>query len=275
MRGIAAIGTVPGVDVVIIGRGGGSIEDLWAFNEEVVARAIAGCPVPTISAVGHETDITIADFVADLRAPTPSAAAEMVVTRKDDFCSHIDRMAHRVTTAMRGRLHRAEARLRSAEARPGYAGAGARVAMRGRHAAELTHDLRRLMRAALASRERGFQNLRLTLESFDQRRSLGTVRARLLAADGKLAVVVRRRAHASGARLGTMAARLESLSPLAVLGRGYAVCWNADGTAIVRDATSLRPGDAVRVTLERGELDCRVTGSRERGDVVDNDTPPS
>ena len=90
-----AIGKVPGVDVVIVGRGGGSIEDLWAFNEEVVARAIAGCPVPTISAVGHETDVTIADFVADMRAPTPSAAAEMVVSRKDDFCARIDRLSHR------------------------------------------------------------------------------------------------------------------------------------------------------------------------------------
>ena len=96
-RAIAAIGKVAGVDVVIVGRGGGSIEDLWAFNEEVVARAIAGCPVPTISAVGHETDVTIADFVADLRAPTPSAAAEMVVARKDDFCARIDRLAHACT----------------------------------------------------------------------------------------------------------------------------------------------------------------------------------
>jgi exodeoxyribonuclease VII large subunit len=227
--------------------------------------------VPTISAVGHETDVTIADFVADLRAPTPSAAAEMVVTRKDDFCSHIDRMAHRVTTAMRGRLHRAEGRVRAAESRPGYAGAGARVAMRGRHAAELTHELRRLIRASLASRERGFQKLRLVLESFDQRRRLGAVRARLLAADGKLAVTVRRRAHASAARLGALAAGLDSLSPLAVLGRGYAVCWNADGTAIVRDAASVRPGDPVRVTLERGELDCRVTASRDREDAIGGD----
>src|SRR5689334_20830159 len=108
-RGMAAIGKVKGVDVVIVGRGGGSIEDLWAFNEEVVARAIAGCPVPTISAVGHETDVTIADFVADLRAPTPSAAAEMVVARKDDFCARIDRLGHRLSssfqmrTAMLGR----------------------------------------------------------------------------------------------------------------------------------------------------------------------------
>jgi exodeoxyribonuclease VII large subunit len=93
------------------------------------------------------------------------------------------------------------------------------------------------------------------------------VRARLLAAEGRLAVSVRRRTHASGARLGAVAARLDSLSPLAVLGRGYAVCWNSDGTAIVRDATSVQPGDAVRVTLERGELDCRVTGRRERDDA--------
>src|SRR5918999_5748116 len=99
-RGLRAIGKVKDVDVVIVGRGGGSIEDLWAFNEEVVARAIAGCPVPTISAVGHETDVTIADFVADLRAPTPSAAAEMGVSRHENFCSRIDRLAQRVQAAM-------------------------------------------------------------------------------------------------------------------------------------------------------------------------------
>ena len=95
-KGVRAIGGVAGVDVVIVTRGGGSAEDLWSFNEEVVARAIAASPVPTISAVGHEVDVTIADFVADVRAPTPSAAAELVVAAKEEFCALIDRLTHRL-----------------------------------------------------------------------------------------------------------------------------------------------------------------------------------
>jgi exodeoxyribonuclease VII large subunit len=257
-RGISAIARVGGVDVVIVGRGGGSIEDLWAFNEEVVARAIAGCPVPTIAAVGHESDVTIADFVADLRAPTPSAAAEMVVSRKDDVCARIERLSQRMGGAMRGRVGRMESRLRALEARPGYAGVHGRVAVRGRHAAELTHELRRAMGARMASRERAVQRLRLMLETFDLRRRLGTLRTRLATADGRLGAALSRRRHACETRTRDAAARLDSLSPLAVLGRGYAVCWNADRTRIVRDAASVAPGDEVRVTLNRGELRCEV-----------------
>ena len=233
MRAIRAIGRVPGVDVVIVGRGGGSIEDLWAFNEEVVARAIAGCPVPTISAVGHETDVTIADFVADLRAPTPSAAAEMVVSRKDDFCARIDRLSHRVTAAMRGRLHRLAGRMRAL-------------------------DLTPRLRMRLATRERRYQTLRLKLQTFDVRQRLSAIRTRLVAADGRLLGSATRTHHRAQARLGGAAARLDSLSPLAVLGRGYAVCWNAERTAIIRDADTVAPGERVRVTLERGELGCVV-----------------
>jgi exodeoxyribonuclease VII large subunit len=257
-RALAAIGGVEGVDVVIVGRGGGSIEDLWAFNEEVVARAIAACPVPTISAVGHESDVTIADFVADLRAPTPSAAAEMVVMRKDEVAARIDRLSQRVAAAARARLHRLESRLRTLDARGGYAGFSGRLAMRGRHVGELTHELRRVMRARLTARERTFQALRLTLESLDQRRRLAQVRARLTAADAALAGQVSRQQFARGAVLGRVVAKLESLSPLAVLGRGYAVCWNADRTVVVRDAAQVQPGDHVHVTLEHGHLDCEV-----------------
>jgi exodeoxyribonuclease VII large subunit len=257
-RGIIAIGRLPGVDVVIVGRGGGSIEDLWAFNEEVVARAMAGCPVPTISAVGHETDVTIADFVADLRAPTPSAAAEMVVARQEDFVARIDRLTRQVVSATAARVHRLESRLRALESRPGYAGTRARVAMRGRHVSELTHELRQVTAAHLSQRHRALNVLARGLERFDPRRRVGAVRATLVGADGRLTAAMARRRLTLDARLRGAAARLESLSPLAVLGRGYAVCWTADRTRIVRDASTVAAGDAVTVTLDRGSLDCAV-----------------
>jgi exodeoxyribonuclease VII large subunit len=260
-RGIRAIGKVRGVDVVIIGRGGGSIEDLWAFNEEVVARAIAGCPVPTIAAVGHETDVTIADFVADVRAATPSAAAEIVVSRKDDFCSRIDRLTHRVGTAMSGRLHRMESRLRALEARPGYAGTHGRVAMRARHAAELSHELRAAMTGHLAAQDRRWQVLRRNLDAFDLRRRLGRVRTRLVAVEGRLDSGWTRRRHQADARLRSTASRLESLSPLRVLARGYAAAFTPDGK-VVRDAATVSIGTQIAVRLERGMLDCRVTNRR-------------
>ena len=258
-RGLAAIVKVPGVDVVIVGRGGGSIEDLWAFNEEVVARAIAGCPVPTISAVGHETDVTIADFVSDLRAPTPSAAAEMVVARTDEVSARIERLSQRRSAAMAARLHRLDATLRTLEARPGYAGLRARLVMRGRHVADLTHELRRAVRDHLAGRARAYHALRVTLDTFDLRRRLGRISTRLLAADAALNAAMTHHRHTVNARLGSAAARLGSLNPLAVLARGYAVCWNADRTVIIRDASSVTAGEQVHVKLERSEHACEVT----------------
>jgi exodeoxyribonuclease VII large subunit len=257
-RGIRDIVKVKGIDVVIVGRGGGSIEDLWAFNEEPVARAIAASPVPIISAVGHEMDITIADFAADVRAPTPSAAAEMVVARKEDFCSHIDRLHARLASAVRASIARLESRLHQLNRRPGFAGWSARLALRGRHCAETTHALRHAARASLNRRMRAYQHLRLQLEQFDLRRRLGTVRARLATVDGALRTAATHRRHQAEARLHTCAARLDSLSPLAVLGRGYAVVWDESRTHIIRKAADARPGDALRVTLSEGELKCEV-----------------
>jgi exodeoxyribonuclease VII large subunit len=257
-RGLRAIAKVRGVDVILVGRGGGSIEDLWSFNQEVVARAIAGSPVPVISAVGHETDVTIADFVADVRAPTPSAAAEIVVARKDEFVARIDRLMRAVHAAMSTRKHRLESKLRALENKAGFAGVRGHLALRGRHADELTFELRRALQAGLASRQRTHQRLQLTLERFDLRRRLASVRARLIAGDGRLQSALHKRTHAIKAGLGSCAARLDSLSPLAVLGRGYAVCWNADRTAVVRDASKVEKGSQVLVTIEKGELTCEV-----------------
>jgi exodeoxyribonuclease VII large subunit len=252
------IAKVPGVDVVIVGRGGGSIEDLWAFNEERVARAIVNCPVPVVSAVGHETDVTIADFVADLRAPTPSAAAEMVVAAKDEFYARIDRLTGRLSAAARNNLQRRRNLIHVLSSRRGLSGYHARVAMRGRHAAELTHQLQQSMRLSIETRARAYRALRQRLEQRDLARRLAAIRARLVAAEGRLTGAAGRTRHRADARFRALAGRLENLSPLAVLGRGYAVCWNADKTAIVRSAQSVAPGDAVRVTLANGEIGCRV-----------------
>jgi exodeoxyribonuclease VII large subunit len=258
VRAIRQVTRVSDVDVVIVGRGGGSLEDLWAFNEERVARAIAASPVPIISAVGHETDFTIADFVADLRAPTPSAAAELVVRRKDDFCNHIDTLSNRLEGAMRGRLRRLESRLNALLARPGYAGQRGRLAMRGRHTAELTAALRQAMTAAIVRRGRRHDQVRRALTQFDPRHRLSAIRTRLLARDGQLSKTMTRRIHLADSRFRALAGRLDGLSPLAVLGRGYAVCWDESRTHVLRDASSVTPGDRVVVSLERGELDCAV-----------------
>jgi exodeoxyribonuclease VII large subunit len=252
------IGKVPGVDVVIVGRGGGSIEDLWAFNEERVAKAIAQCPVPVVSAVGHETDFTISDFVADLRAPTPSAAAEMVVAAKDDFCGRIDRLAGRLRAAARSDLERRRNAVHLLTSRRGLAGYHARLALRGRHAAELTHQLQVSMRAWVDARSRGYRALRQRLEQRDLARRLAAIHSRLTAADGRLAGAAGRARHRADAKFRALAGRLENLSPLAVLGRGYSVCWNGDKTAIVRSAEAVSPGDTVRVTLAHGEIGCKV-----------------
>jgi exodeoxyribonuclease VII large subunit len=257
-RGLRAITRVPGVDVVIVGRGGGSIEDLWAFNEEIVARAIAQCPVPVISAIGHETDTTIADFVADRRAPTPSAAAEIVVAAHDEFCSRIDRLHDRLRSAARNRIQGWSRRVHVLSGRSALAGVPARLAMRARHISELSHALGRAMRAQAGGRERRVQQLRRRLDGCDIGRRLGAIGTRLVAADGRLTSAMVRRHHRADAQLRECAGRLDMLSPLAVLGRGYAVAWNADKTQILRDAASLEPGDTVHVTLAKGELACDV-----------------
>jgi len=260
-RAIRLVARVDDVDVVIVGRGGGSLEDLWAFNEEAVARAIAACPLPVISAVGHETDFTIADFAADLRAATPSAAAELVVRKKDEFVAHIDRLEQRLAGAVHNRLRRYESRLNGLLARPGYAGLPGRLSWRARHVAELSSSLAACARQGLAHRDRRLETLRRTLEQFDPRLRLGRIRANLLIQRGRLDAVAARRLHAAQSRFRSAAARLDGLSPLAVLGRGYAVCWDGDRTRILRDASTLAPGDAIRVTLERGELRAHVSDS--------------
>jgi exodeoxyribonuclease VII large subunit len=262
-RGLAAVARVPGVDVIIVGRGGGSIEDLWAFNEETVARAIERSPVPVISAVGHESDVTIADFVADLRAPTPSAAAELVVAAKDEFGNRIDRLSDRLFSAAERRVQALARRTHLAAGRPAFSAYPTRLANRGRQVAELSHALGRALQSTLAGRDRRLQSLRRQLDSLDLGRRLAAIRTRLMGADGRMASALERQKHRRQHKLADCASRLDALSPLSVLGRGYAVCWDATRTRVLRDATGIEPGTRVKVTLARGELECDVRATSE------------
>jgi len=260
-QALRQLGRLPGVDVIILARGGGSLEDLWAFNEEMVARAIAASPVPVISGVGHQIDLTIADSVADVRAATPSNAAELVLARKDQLRTRIDHLEHRLDALARQRIQQQRARVHLLANRRGLVTVRTRVGLRGRHVAELTSALRQAMARRLRQERRDLHDLRIRLEAVDQRRRLASLRARLVAADGQLSTRAQDAHHRADRRLRTLAGRLENLSPLAVLSRGYAVCWAADRTTIVRDANTVTPGDTVHVGLEHGSLECEVKQS--------------
>ena len=211
--GLAVMGRRSDLDVLIVARGGGSLEDLWAFNEEVVARAMAACPIPVISAVGHETDVTIADFVADLRAPTPSAAAELVVAQRDELRQRLDELAARALTAVESAL----------------AAQRARVQMLARHLGVLNPA------AQLRRQAERVQGLTQRLHAW-----WGIARLR------------------RQERLKLLAEKLGTLSPLAILGRGYSICWSLPGRHIVKTAAQVRIGSQVAVRLHRGELRCLV-----------------
>jgi exodeoxyribonuclease VII large subunit len=257
-RGVRVLGLLGGLDVVVVARGGGSLEDLWAFNEEVVARALADSPVPTISAVGHETDFTIADFVADLRAPTPSAAAERVVQAKEDLAARVRALEGRRDAALRLALTRVRARVAAATAHRVFAAEQGRLRVKAQRVDELAG---RAQRGLFAHRERSrdaLSRLRARLDAFRWDRQLQTGRERLARRTDRLHALLRASVEARRSRLGRAAARLGGISPLAVLGRGYALVWDESTGALLRDARSTAEGHRLRVRLHRGALRATV-----------------
>src|SRR5215210_1854831 len=223
-------------DVVLICRGGGSLEDLWAFNEEAVARAVAACEIPTISGVGHETDFTICDFVADLRAPTPSAAAEIVIRAKSEICSQLDHMARRVRHVLEGRVrnYRHELRHLSSSDRLGI-----------------------VVRRVAAARER-LERRRLALYRLLAARAK-MLRRRLVRCDEPLSRYPAR-IERERQRLRSTMATLQAVSPLSVLSRGYAIAFSRTrrGRKPILDSTQVHVGEPIEVQLKRGRLNATV-----------------
>jgi exodeoxyribonuclease VII large subunit len=262
VRGIRAINRVRGFDVLIVARGGGSLEDLWPFNEELVARALAESKIPTISAVGHETDFTIADFVADVRAATPSAAAEIVVGAKDELCARIEALRRRADGALNIRLARVRARVHALTQHRVFEGERGRI----RNHAQRVDDLARRTRTGLLRRvERARERYRRAgerLEAFRWDRQIAQQRMRVATQEGRLAGWARPYVAARRAALARLAGKLDSLSPLAVLGRGYALVFDGSGR-LVRDAGEVSVGDALRIRVQTGALAARVTGREE------------
>jgi len=247
-------------EVLIVARGGGSIEDLWAFNEERVARAIAASPVPVISAVGHETDFTIADFVADLRAPTPSAAAELVASTRQSLLEGLSgaegrlRQAARLTLALRARQFHAvaidAARLHRALGR------------RAQRIDELEYALRDGVRIALSLRKRSLDAVATSLVQRDVRLQFAASRRRLEACGAAVSQAIRLRLSRARGEFNSLAAHLAQLSPLKILDRGYAIV-ERDGK-IVKTPAAAPVGSAVRVRLAAGELAAKVIAPTER-----------
>ncbi len=253
VEGIRHFNRQQNVDVMIVGRGGGSLEDLWAFNEEVVARAIADSGIPVISAVGHETDFTISDFVADLRAPTPSAAAELVVHRKQDFLTELENRARRMTQIVRLQLSQARHRLTELRMHHAFQTLASRLAERAQRVDDAVASLERSMRSRLNVARQEWLRTSSGVVRYDFRRLLRMKRSALDDRQRRFETEFRRLLTERRNRLAQVEAILKERSPLAILQRGYSITRDAAGK-IIRDAEAVARGADVSIRLARGEL---------------------
>ncbi len=258
------------IDVMIVGRGGGSMEDLWAFNEEEVARASAASEIPVISAVGHETDFTIADFVADLRAATPSVAAERVTAGMDELRQRVDDLENSLRIALRHRLDRAQWAIRTLRESRGFRAVGLRLAQGERRCRDLEHRLFRVLPDRLAVQRRRLELARLALARTDPRAIFQVARARVTEREERLTRAMEGKLRAVGVELAGWVGKLDALSPLGVLARGYLIARREDGRLATRAAT-LSAGDPLALRFADGTVRV-VTSSVDLVDTTERET---
>jgi len=252
---LAEIVKVPDVDVVIVARGGGSLEDLWAFNEEILARAIAACPIPVISAVGHETDFTIADFVADLRAPTPSAAAELALPVAVDLLAELHLVGRRLGRALRGETR--ALRLRLERGRAALGDPRRLIDVRRQQLDDCVERAARALHVASTRRRAELRMLEARLFRLHPQRRIADQRSTLTGAERRLVSSAASLLAHRRRTLEALAGKLDALSPLKVLDRGYSLARGPDGQ-LLRSCAGLEQGDDVTVTLRDGDLRTRI-----------------
>ncbi len=246
------------VDVIVLARGGGSLEDLAAFNSERVARAIAASRLPIVSAIGHETDFTIADFAADLRAPTPSAAAELITEAHHNIDEYLVNQCHRLDRAVRFQLLQARQRLtRLAAAERAESRVSTLIHRQAQRLDDLVFRAEAAIGGQLRQRQRHAADLFAAVLRHDPRQALAQAREQLLACRTHLRHSMERLLHTSHSTLSALDARLHSLSPLAVLDRGYALVLDAAGS-LIRSTAQLSSGDLLTTRLADGSFISRV-----------------
>jgi exodeoxyribonuclease VII large subunit len=241
------------VEVIIVGRGGGSAEDLAAFNDEGLARVVAASEIPVISAVGHETDFTIVDFVADLRAPTPSAAAELVIRSRVEIENQAEAVGERLVRAMERRLLEARHALMERAQDGAFARMMDLIRQRQQRVDELTYRLERAERQTLELTRRRWETLAAAVRHYDLRHVLAGIRGELAAVTAAVSAAMRNQLLQNKIRLERMGRALEALSPLAILDRGYALVFDGAGQ-LVKDAGQVSAGDEIRARVARGEI---------------------
>jgi len=251
--GIRYFSRAKAVDVVIVARGGGSVEDLAAFNEEGLARTVAAAEVPIISAVGHETDFTIVDFVADLRAPTPSAAAELVIRSRQEIEERVEQLGGRLEKAMRYQLLMGRQQLTELAQHGAFGRMMDGIRRRQQTLDELGFRIAHAQRDVLEAQRRKFESLAGAVRHYDLRRVLAGVRGELGARTEAMAAGMRSVVLQKRARLDRLGSALEALSPVAILERGYALVFDAEGN-LVKDADQVREGQEIEARLARGRL---------------------
>ncbi|PIA66028.1 exodeoxyribonuclease VII large subunit [Pseudomonas sediminis] len=244
-----------GFDALILARGGGSLEDLWCFNEEAVARAVAACVTPIVSAVGHETDVSIADFVADVRAPTPSAAAELLAPDSSELVQRLHNLQRRLVLQMQGRLARERLRLEGVSKRLRHP--GERLRQQAQRLDDLDMRLRRAFNQQLANQRERLARLDARLAAQHPGRNLALLRQRLDGLATRLPRAMQGQLRSQRQQLGALAAQLQIVSPLATLSRGYSILLDERGQAM-RSAAQTQPGQRLKARLSEGELDVRV-----------------